>query len=64
MTVHVKFMALSQDAEGTPQVAHGIVMNCPSVQELRDKLEEMGAAVIHAEEATAEEVAKAQAEQE
>lgn len=63
MTVHVKFTALSQDEEGTPQVAQGIVMNCPSVQALRDKLEGMGAAVIRAEEATAEEVAEAQAEQ-
>lgn len=59
MVVHVRFMALNDEAE----VAQGIVMNCPSVAELRAKLESMGALVIFAEEATAEEIAEAQEEE-
>lgn len=59
-TVNVKFMALNDEAE----VAAGIVMNCPSVAALREKLESMGALVIYAEEATAEEVEEAKREQE
>jgi hypothetical protein len=58
-TVNVKFMALNDEAE----VSAGIVMNCPSVSALREKLESMGAAVIFAEEATQEEVEEAQREQ-
>lgn len=54
-TVHVKFMAMNEDAE----IAAGIVMNCPSVAALRERLESMGAAVIFAEVASAEEVEEA-----
>ncbi|MCA1800231.1 MAG: hypothetical protein LC650_02965 [Actinobacteria bacterium] len=58
--VNVRFMAFNDEAK----VAGGIVMNCPSVEALRTKLEGMGALVIFAEEASAEEVAEAQREQE
>lgn len=56
MVVHVKFMALNEDGE----IAAGIIMNCPSIQALRERLEEMDAAIIYAEEATAEEIAEAE----
>lgn len=60
MVVHVKFMALNDEGK----IAEGIITDSPSVMAVRDKLEDMGAAVIYAEEATDEEVAELRAEKE
>ena len=54
-TVNVKFMALNENGE----VAAGVVMNCPSIEALREKLEGMGAVIVHADIATEQEIADA-----
>lgn len=61
--VNVKFMALREATDGTVQVASGIVLDCPSVEELESKLEGMGAVVISAEIATDDEVANGYVEE-
>lgn len=59
MTVHLKFTAVAE-VDGEVRVASGIIMNCPSIEALRTKLEdEMELGVINIDEATAEEVAEA-----
>lgn len=57
--VNVKFIAIAE-VNGEPQVASGIVTNCPSLEALKTKLEdEMGLTVIEVVEATEQEVADA-----
>ena len=50
--IAVKFMAINEEG----QIASGIVKNCPSVDAMLERLEELNVNVIYAEEATQEEI--------